>query len=64
MEAVYNAITRRILAQRTDMLAKHGLDAVMDAIANVTTFVGEINEIGSSDVSCWVMWIEDQLEAA
>ena len=50
---VSQAITRRILNQRHDLL-KYGPQAVMDAIDEVADFVGDVEEIGSSDVSGWV----------
>jgi hypothetical protein len=38
----------------SDILAKHGPQAVMDAASDVADFVGDVDEIGSSDVSAWV----------
>jgi hypothetical protein len=63
-EAVVNSITRRIIVQHTDLLAKHGLDAVGDAIDSVADWVGDVDEIGSSDVSAWVNDVKRQLEGA
>ena len=51
--AVSQAITRRILNQRQDLL-KYGPQAVMDAIDEVADWVGDAEEIGSSDVSAWI----------
>jgi len=51
---VANAIIRRILMQRTDLLAKHGPEKVGQAVDDVADFVGDVDEIGSSDVSGWV----------
>ena len=48
---VAGAITRRILMQRTDLLAKHGPEKVGQAIDSVADFVGDVDEIGSGDVS-------------
>jgi Skp family chaperone for outer membrane proteins len=56
-----NAITRRILLQRTDLLAKHGPEKVMNAIDEVADFVGDVEEIGSSDVSAFVKQVEQKL---
>jgi hypothetical protein len=55
------AITRRILAQRSDLLAKYGPVKVMSAIDDVADFVGDVEEIGSSDVSGWVKHVEQML---
>jgi len=58
---VAQAITRRILLQRTDLLAKYGPEKVMSAIDEVADFVGDVDEIGSSDVSGWVRHVEQIL---
>ena len=58
---VAGAITRRILMQRTDLLAKHGPVKVGQAIDSVADFVGDVDEIGSSDVSGWVKQVEREL---
>ena len=58
--AVAQAITRRIMMQRPDLL-KHGPQAVMAAIDDVADYVGDVEEIGSSDVSGWVKQVERML---
>jgi antitoxin (DNA-binding transcriptional repressor) of toxin-antitoxin stability system len=58
---VASAITRRILMQRADLLAKHGPAKVTAAIDDVADFVGDVEEIGSSDVSGWVKQVEQNL---
>lgn len=58
---VAQAITRRILLQRTDLLAKYGPVKVGQAIDEVADFVGDVEEIGSSDVSGWVKHVEQML---
>lgn len=58
---VASAITRRIIMQRTDLLSKYGPGAVMAAIDDVADFVGDTDEIGSSDVSGWVKQVEQSL---
>ena len=55
---VAQAITRRILMQRTDLLAKYGPEKVGQAVDEVADFVGDVDEIGSSDVSGWVKHVE------
>ena len=58
---VTGAITRRILMQRQDLLKKYGPVAVMQAIDDVADFVGDTDEIGSSDVSGWIKQVEQSL---
>ncbi len=58
---VVNAITRRILLQRVDLLSKYGPDKVAQAIDSVADFVGDVDEIGSSDVSGWIKQVEREL---
>jgi hypothetical protein len=58
---VAGAITRRILMQRADLLQKYGPEKVMAAIDEVADFVGDVEEIGSSDVSGWVRHVEQIL---
>jgi hypothetical protein len=55
------AIARRIMSQRLDLLQKYGLQKVMAAIDDVADFVGDVEEIGSSDVSGWVKQVEQSL---
>jgi hypothetical protein len=58
---VAQAIVRRILLQRTDLLAKYGPEKVGAAVDEVADFVGDVDEIGSSDVSGWVRHVEQML---
>lgn len=58
---VASAILRRILMQRTDLLAKHGPEKVSQAIGDIAEFVGDVDEIGSSDVSGWIKQVEQSL---
>ncbi len=60
---VAQAIIRRILMQRTDLLAKHGPEKVGQAVDEVADFVGDVDEIGSSDVSGWVRQVEQSLNS-
>jgi hypothetical protein len=57
---VASAITRRIMNQRPDLL-KFGPQSVMAAIDDVADYVGDVEEIGSSDVSGWVKQVERML---
>jgi len=58
---VAQAIIRRILLQRTDLLAKYGPELVGSAVDEVADYVGDVDEIGSSDVSGWVRQVERML---
>jgi hypothetical protein len=40
--------------QHSSLLGRHGPQAVMDAVKDVAEWVGDVEEIGSSDVSGWV----------
>ena len=55
---VASAILRRILMQRLDLLSKYGPEKVSNAIGDVADFVGDVDEIGSSDVSGWIKQVE------
>jgi hypothetical protein len=59
---VAGAITRRILSQRLDLLKQYGPELVGAAVDNVADYVGDVDEIGSSDVSGWVMQVERMLK--
>ena len=58
---VSNAITRRILMQHPDLLKKFGPVAVTQAIDDIADSVGDVEEIGSSDVSGWVKQVAQSL---
>jgi hypothetical protein len=57
-DAVMNAIIRRILYTRPDILKALGPSGVIDAAEDIADFVGEVDEIGTSDVGAWVKQIE------
>jgi hypothetical protein len=59
---VLGAIIHRIMVGRTDLLAKYGPKLILSAAENVADYVGEVEEIGSSDVSGWVKQVERMLE--
>lgn len=56
VEAVKNAIWWRIRKQHLDLIDKHGIDAVTQAVESTASFYGAggLDEIGSSDVSAFV----------
>lgn len=58
---VYGAIIHRIIRQHPAMLGQHGPEKVMDAVQEVADFVGDVEEIGSSDISGWVRHVEQML---
>jgi hypothetical protein len=59
---VTGAITRRILSQHLDLLKQYGPELVGAAVDNVADYVGDVEEIGSSDVSAWVAQVERMLK--
>ncbi len=62
-DAVASAITNRIMTQHYDVLAKHGPARVIQAIDDVSEFVGDVEEIGSSDVSGWTKEVIKDLDS-
>jgi hypothetical protein len=59
---VVNSIVRRIMISHPDLLGTYGPEKVLNAIYDVAEFVGDVEEIGSSDVSGWVKYVIDSLE--
>ena len=53
-DAVERAILNRIMVANTDLLMKFGPDKVMQAAEEVAYNVGDVDEIGTSDVSAYV----------
>jgi hypothetical protein len=62
-EAVEIAIIKRILVAHTDLIMEFGLDKVTQAIEEVAYNVGDVDEIGSSDVSAYVNQVKSILGA-
>jgi hypothetical protein len=58
---VAGAITRRIMSQHLDLLKQYGPELVGSAVDDVADYVGDVDEIGSSDVSGWVAQVERML---
>lgn len=52
-DAVMSSIIRRITMQHLDALGKYGPQAIMDAAEETADWVGDVDEIGSSDISIW-----------
>ena len=59
---VANAIYRRLMLQKPDLFTRYGLEYVAQAVEDVADFVGDVEEIGSSDVSGWVRQVEQNLK--
>ena len=60
---VERAILNRIMVAHTDLLMKFGPDKVMQAAEEVAYNVGDIDEIGTSDVSAYVQQVMQILGA-
>jgi hypothetical protein len=60
-EAVEIAIIKRILVAHTDLIMEFGLDKVTQAIEEVAYNVGDVDEIGTSDVSAYVQQVKQIL---
>jgi len=56
-----DAVIGRIGRGRMDLVEKYGLEAVMDAVDDVTEGDTDWEEIGSSDVSAYIKRVEDLL---
>jgi hypothetical protein len=61
---VERAILHRIMMQHSSLLGRYGPQAVMDAARDVAEFVGDVDEIGSSDVSAYVRNVEQVLASS
>lgn len=59
---VAQAVLHRLMRQHPDVIGKYGPDKVMDAVDELADFVGDVEEIGSSDVSIWTKEVIDELE--
>jgi hypothetical protein len=62
-EDAEHAILNRIMVAHTDLLKQFGPQKVMQAVEEVAYNVGDLDEIGSSDVSGWVRQVEQMLGA-
>lgn len=60
-EAVERAILNRIMVAHTNLLMKFGPDKVMQAAEEVAYNVGDVDEIGTSDVSAYVAQVRQIL---
>jgi hypothetical protein len=62
-DAVERAILNRIMVAHTDLLMRFGPDKVMQAAEEVAYNVGDVDEIGTSDVSAYVNQVRQILGA-
>jgi len=60
-DAVERAILNRIMVAHTDLLMQFGPDKVMQAVEEVAYGVGDVDEIGTSDVSAYVNQVKQIL---
>ena len=56
------AVTRRIMIQHPEWITRYGVEALVQAIDDVTEGEDDWEEIGSSDVSAYVHRVKDQLD--
>ena len=61
-EAVQAAIIRRIIHSHVDIVKEFGPDAIMHAAEDTAAFVGDVEEIGTSDVSAWTRQTIESLQ--
>ena len=62
-EGVERAILHRIMVGHKDLLLQYGPQRVMQAVEEVAYNVGNVDEIGTSDVSAWVHQVKQILGA-
>jgi len=60
---VARATLHRIMMRHPGMLAQHGPERVMKAVDDVADLVGDMDDIGSSDVSGWVNMVQEILDS-
>jgi hypothetical protein len=61
---VASAVLHRIMMAHPGLLAQHGPEKVMDAVDELAYHVGDVEEIGTSDVSGWVREVITMLASA
>jgi hypothetical protein len=60
---VESAIIRRIMNSHLDLLKQYGPAAVMAAARDVAEMIGDVEEIGSSDISAYVKRVAQSLDS-
>jgi hypothetical protein len=61
---VESAIINRIMRAHPDLLSKFGPEAIMNAARDQAEYVGDVDEIGSSDISAYVAAVVRDLESS
>jgi hypothetical protein len=63
-DSVKQAIEHRVVTTELDLIETYGLTAVTEEIENqALSYADEqLDEIGTSDVSCWILNIREKLE--
>ena len=61
-DAVQSAIINRIMRAHLDLLKQYGPDKVLQAVEDQASWVGQVDEIGTSDISIWVREVIKNLE--
>ena len=56
------AVIRRIVNQHPEWIMTYGVEALMQAVDDVTEGEGDFEEIGSSDVCAYVQYVKDALD--
>jgi len=60
-KAVEDCLIHRVRTQHLDLLIKYGATLVLEAIQNRAQFLYDLEEIGSSDISCWMQDVIEDL---
>jgi hypothetical protein len=58
---MFSAMVRRVSARHPDLLRNYGTEFVLQAISDMTSSLGELDEIGSSDVSIMIDRLREYL---
>ena len=61
-ESVKTCLIQRVRARHLDLVPKYGIQAILDAIDEKAACLYDLEEIGSSDISCWMKDVIDSLE--
>ena len=62
-EAVRDCLIQRFRTRHLDLVPKYGIVAIMDAINERAAYLDNLEEIGSSDISCWMKDVIESLTA-
>jgi len=62
VESVRQCLIMRFRNRHLDLVPKYGIVNIMDAIDSEAYFVGDVEEIGSSDINCWMNSVIESLK--